>query len=109
MYPAYYYNVLNEIRLLRRLSPTISYIVSQTRLSATKTTKANTMSNVHGLYSNQDDDSDESDNEERYVGGTDGRGGGRYASATNLLAKILGWPDFGYGTFEFVTLYLHSE
>merc|ERR1719329_1096073 len=34
------------------------------------------MSNVHGLHSNRDNDSDESDNEERYVGGTDGRGGG---------------------------------
>lgn len=36
------------------------------------------MSNVHGLFSNRDDDSDSSDDEtnNRYVGGVDGRGGG---------------------------------
>jgi len=41
------------------------------------------MSNVHGLFSNRDDDSDSSDDEtnNRYVGGVDGRGGGRYGIA----------------------------
>ena len=37
------------------------------------------MSNVHGLFSNRNDDSDDSDNENRrYVGGVSSRGGGRY-------------------------------
>jgi hypothetical protein len=38
------------------------------------------MSNVHGLFSNRNNDDDSSDEEtnNRYVGGVDGRGGGRY-------------------------------
>ena len=36
------------------------------------------MSNVHGLFSNKDDDdSDDNEGNNLYVGGTDGRGGGR--------------------------------
>ena len=34
------------------------------------------MSNIHGLYSNRDDDSDEGGESDRYVGGNDARGGG---------------------------------
>jgi hypothetical protein len=38
------------------------------------------MSNVHGLFSNRNDDDDSSDEEtnNRFVGGIDARGGGRY-------------------------------
>ena len=37
------------------------------------------MANVHGLFSgNRDDDEDEDTNNNRYVGGVDSRGGGRY-------------------------------
>lgn len=47
------------------------------------------MANIHGLYSNDnrnnsnsnDSDDSEDDSNERYVGGVDARGGGRYAQS----------------------------
>lgn len=55
------------------------------------------MSNVHGLYSNRNDESsDDSENENsRYVGGVSARGGGRWEK-TMLHIKI---TCFSFGLF----------
>jgi hypothetical protein len=48
------------------------------------------MANVHGLYSNKKDDSDDDDSREnRYVGGVDSRGGGRYVSFVFFLQIVM--------------------
>lgn len=45
------------------------------------------MSNIHGLHNSRKDDSDEEDENNRFVGGIGDRGGGRYGATSERLAS----------------------
>lgn len=69
------------------------------------------MSNVHGLFSNRNDEDsdDERDNNNRFVGGIDSRGGGRYGWMISFLFFLLQFLYFLEKRKEkLITLYIHA-